>query len=101
MKPGRLRLIAALVACCAMAVPADAATIQIVMQNLDIYAVRCCGRSYGASLEAAGGTDTLSPTSHRSSRRRCDRRPALRRPALHRRTDLGLLDSATSCAGCG
>ena len=36
MKPGRLRLIAALVACCAMAVPADAATIQIVMQNLDI-----------------------------------------------------------------
>jgi plastocyanin len=36
MMPGRLRLIAALVACCAMAVPADAATIQIVMQNLDI-----------------------------------------------------------------
>ena len=36
MKPGRLCLIAALVACCAMAVPADAATIQIVMQNLDI-----------------------------------------------------------------
>ena len=34
MKPGRLRLIVALVACCAMAVPADAATIQIVMQNL-------------------------------------------------------------------
>ena|SRR5215468_10437734 len=38
MEPGRLRLIVALVACCAMAVavPADAATIQIVMQNLDI-----------------------------------------------------------------
>ena len=36
MKPGRLRLIVALVASCAMAVPADAATIQIVMQNLDI-----------------------------------------------------------------
>jgi plastocyanin len=36
MKPGRLRLIAALVACCAMPVPADAATIQIVMENLVI-----------------------------------------------------------------
>ena len=36
MKPGRLRLTAALVACCAMAVPADAATIQIVMENLVI-----------------------------------------------------------------
>ena len=36
MKPGRLCLIAALVACCAMVVPAEAATVQIVMQNLDI-----------------------------------------------------------------
>ena len=34
MQPGRPRLIVALVASCAMAVPAEAATIQIVMQNL-------------------------------------------------------------------
>ena len=34
MQPGRPRLIVALVASCAMAVPAKAATIQIVMQNL-------------------------------------------------------------------
>ena len=36
MQPGRPRLIVVLVASCALAVPAEAATIQIVMQNLDI-----------------------------------------------------------------
>ena len=36
MQPGRPRLIVVLVASCALAVPGEAATIQIVMQNLDI-----------------------------------------------------------------
>ena len=36
MRLGRPHLIIALVASCAMAAPAEAATIQIVMQNLDI-----------------------------------------------------------------
>jgi plastocyanin len=36
MQPGRPRLIVVLVASWAMAAPAEAATIQIVMQNLDI-----------------------------------------------------------------
>jgi plastocyanin len=36
MQPGRPRLIVVLVASCVLAVPTEAATIQIVMQNLDI-----------------------------------------------------------------
>jgi plastocyanin len=36
MQPGRARLLVALVAFCAMAGSAEAATIRIVMQNLDI-----------------------------------------------------------------
>ena len=36
MQPGRPRLIVVLATSCALAVPAEAATIHIVMQNLDI-----------------------------------------------------------------
>ena len=36
MQPGRVRLVVAALICCAIAAPVRAATIQIVMQNLDI-----------------------------------------------------------------